>query len=63
VVVQFAIDRAGNVQSVGIVGSSNFEALDQAALDLVRASSPVPSPPEGLPSARLTIAIPIDYGL
>jgi protein TonB len=58
-----AAERAGNVQSVGIVGSSNFEALDQAALDLVRASSPVPSPPEGLPSARLTIAIPIDYGL
>lgn len=61
VVVQFTIDAAGNVQSVSIAGSSGFAALDQAARDLVYASSPVPRPPEGLPRSRLTIGMPIDY--
>ncbi|MBN9332720.1 energy transducer TonB [Devosia sp.] len=61
VVVQFAIDVGGNVQSVSIARSSGFASLDQAALDLVRASSPVPRPPEGLPRSRLTISMPIDY--
>lgn len=61
VIVQFTIDAAGNVQSVSVAGSSGFAALDQAARDLVYASSPVPRPPEGLPRARLTIGMPIDY--
>lgn len=61
VVVQFTIDAGGNVQSVGIARSSGFASLDQAARDLVYASSPVPRPPEGLPRARLTIAMPVDY--
>lgn len=62
VLVQFTIDTAGNVQSVSIAGSSGFASLDQAALELVRSSSPVPRPPEGLPRSRLTIGIPLDYG-
>lgn len=62
VVVQFSIDVGGNVLSVSIARSSGFASLDQAALELVRASSPVPRPPEGLPKSRLNIAMPIDYG-
>lgn len=61
VIVRFTIDAAGNVQSASIAGSSGFATLDQAALDLVYASSPVPRPPEGLPRSRLTIGMPIDY--
>ena len=61
VVVQFTIDAGGNVQSVSVARSSGFASLDQAARDLVQASSPVPRPPEGMPKARLTIAMPIDY--
>jgi protein TonB len=63
VLVQFTIDIAGNVRSVSISRSSGFASLDQAALDLVRTSSPVPRPPDGLPAQRLSIGVPIDYGL
>ncbi|HWV21466.1 MAG TPA: TonB family protein, partial [Devosia sp.] len=61
VVVQFSIDASGRVLSVNVARSSGFGSLDQAARDLVIASSPVPPPPEGLPRSRLTIAMPIDY--
>lgn len=61
VVVQFTINAAGQVQSVSIAGSSGFASLDDAARDLVYASSPVPRPPEGIAGSRLTIAMPIDY--
>jgi protein TonB len=61
VMVQFAIDKGGNVQSVSVTASSGFASLDQAAIDLVYASSPVPRPPEGLPGWGLNIGIPIDY--
>jgi protein TonB len=61
VMVQFSIDRGGNVRSVRITGSSGYASLDQAAIDLVYASSPVPRPPEGLPEWGLNIGIPLDY--
>lgn len=61
VVVQFSIDASGRVLSVNVARSSGFASLDQAARDLVMASSPVPPPPEGLPRSRLTISMPIDY--
>ncbi len=60
VVVQFKIDRAGNVQSVSVIGSSGFASLDEAALKLVYASSPVPPPPAGM-SGLGPINMPIDY--
>jgi protein TonB len=61
VVVQFTIDGSGRVQSVGVARSSGFESLDQAARALVQGASPLPAPPAGMPTSRLTISMPIDY--
>lgn len=61
VTVRFTIDREGNVRSATIAGSSGFASLDQAGLDLIYASSPLPRPPEGLPDWGLTIGMPLEY--
>ncbi len=63
VFVQFTIDAAGQVRSVSITGSTGHASLDQAALDLIYASSPLPRPPEGIPPSRMTIGMPIGYWL
>lgn len=60
-VIRFTIDISGRVLSIALTGSSGFAELDQAAVDLVNRSSPVPAPPQGLPQSRLTLTVPIEY--
>ncbi|MBB4010627.1 energy transducer TonB [Allorhizobium taibaishanense] len=58
--IRFQIDDSGNVLSASISRSSGFANLDQAALDAIRRSSPVPAPPPGV---NKTINVPIRFDL
>lgn len=60
VYVRFRIDDAGNVLSVSLSRSSGYPTLDSAVLDMVRAASPVPAPPEGV---NKTITAPVRFNL
>lgn len=55
-VVQFSITLNGKLGSVGIARSSGSDALDRAALEVVRKAQPFPPPPGG---ARRTYSIKI----
>ncbi|MCC8933965.1 energy transducer TonB [Rhizobium sp. 'Codium 1'] len=60
VYVRFRIDNSGNVLSVSLSRSSGYPTLDSAVLDMVRAASPVPAPPEGV---NKTITAPVRFNL
>ncbi|MFN3721241.1 MAG: energy transducer TonB [Rhizobium rhizophilum] len=60
VYVRFRIDDSGNVLSVSLSRSSGSQTLDSAVLDMVRAASPVPAPPEGV---NKTITAPVRFNL
>lgn len=55
--IMFSVDSNGRVSGVGLTRSSGFPALDQAALDTARATSPLPPPPEGLAGRSLTMVV------
>lgn len=57
----FTIDRAGNVLTSRVVHSSGSEALDAAALALIKNAQPLPIPPAGLPEDLLSVVVPIVY--
>jgi protein TonB len=56
--VYFTIDGSGRITSARLSRSSGVAALDQAALDTVRRSSPIPAPP---PGAQRVLTVPIRF--
>lgn len=58
--VTFRIDVSGNVVSARLARSSGSSELDQAAVDLIWRSSPVPAPPEPA-FARNPISLPVKF--
>ncbi|WP_373050121.1 TonB family protein [Thalassovita aquimarina] len=63
VILRLALGAKGNVVNVSVLSSSEFELLDQAALDLVNAAGPFPTPPALGANGQLRIRVPIDYAL
>lgn len=61
-VVAFRIDPNGRVLDIKIGKSSGQQALDDAALEVLRRANPVPRPPQALAS-RLEFSIPIRFSL
>lgn len=61
VYVRITVDRAGNVLDSAIVRSRHFLPLDNGALDLVRRSSPLPSPPASISSNTVQFVVPVNY--
>lgn len=59
--LEFTIDRDGNVLTSRVVHSSGSEALDAAALTLIKSAAPMPIPPAGLPDDLLSVIVPIVY--
>lgn len=55
-IVAFSIGANGGLASVSLARSSGSQALDQAALGLVRGASPFPKPPQG---ARRSFSVQI----
>ena len=60
-IVRFTVDTGGRVLSAALSRSSGFPELDQAAVDVVHRSSPIPRPPDGLPSSQLTLVVPVEF--
>ena len=63
VVIGFTLSPAGRVSSAEIVQSSRHSALDQAALNAVKAASPFPRPPANLFDGPLQMKITIVFEL
>lgn len=63
VVVTFTIGRDGTVSGARIAESAGAAALDEAALDLLRAAAPVPALPETFAGRSATVSLPITYSL
>lgn len=62
VVVRMRIDRAGYVRYYALEQSSGVNALDAAAIDMVRRANPVPAVPANYPAGNLIeFLIPITF--
>lgn len=61
--VRFTIREDGSVEAVAVAESSRSRALDDAALDAVKASAPFPRPPRHLFSEDLPLEITILFEL
>lgn len=59
--VGFALDRFGHVLSVSIVKGSGDPAFDEAALQMVRRSDPVPQPPPLIADEGLNFTLPVIF--
>lgn len=63
VLLTFTISRSGELLSARIVTGSGEPGLDQAALDMLQRSSPMPPLPDDLGLDKLTLTIPVEYSL
>jgi protein TonB len=63
VVLRFVIDSDGSAKELSVIGSSNYQILDEAALRAVRDSSPFPGPPEKFFKGPVTLEICLIFKL
>ena len=61
ITVAFVLDRLGHVLSTAIVKGSGNLAFDEAALDMVRRSDPVPQPPALVADEGLSFTLPVNF--
>jgi TonB family protein len=61
VVVNFTLDRAGHVISTSIVKSSGDVAFDEAAMQMIKQSDPVPPPPPVIADDGLSFTLPVIF--
>lgn len=59
--VNLVINRLGHVLSLEIAQSSGDPLYDQAALDMIRRSDPVPRPPAALTDDTFSRTLPVDF--
>ncbi|MGP9811448.1 cell envelope integrity protein TolA [Rhodopseudomonas sp. NSM] len=61
IVVSFELDRVGHVLATRIVEGSGDAAFDQAAIDMIKRSDPVPAPPPLIADEGLTFSLPVIF--
>ena len=61
--VSFVLARDGSVLSAQVTGGSGFVLLDQAALDMFNAASPLPPVPNYVEGETVKIGMPISFSL
>jgi len=61
IVVSFVLDRTGHVLSSSVVRGSGDASFDQAALDMLRRSDPVPAPPPLVADEGLAFTLPVIF--
>jgi protein TonB len=62
-VLQFAIDRSGNVLDYRIARSSGHAVLDEEVEAMIRRAAPLPPAPPEMRSARLEFVVPVQFVL
>lgn len=63
-VVRVRIDRKGNVRYYALEYSTGYEALDHAAIDMIKRANPVPAVPSDYPKGELLeFLIPVSFSL
>lgn len=63
VIIQFNLDRNGNILSKTVVQSSGHSALDKAALKMAEKAAPFPKPPSVLQGDSFNIKVPVPFKL
>ena len=61
VTLSMVINRLGHVLSVEVAGTSGDPVFDEAALDMVRRSDPVPRPPAALTDDTFSRTIDVNF--
>lgn len=61
IMVSFALDRMGRVLSATIVKGSGDTAFDEAALNMLKRSDPVPQPPPMVADEGLSFTLPVIF--
>ncbi len=61
--LQVELAASGQLQSVRVISSSGHDVLDQQAIDMVRAATPLPPLPAPLAGQILTIDVPVVFRL
>jgi periplasmic protein TonB len=59
--ISITVARDGTVLDAEIAQSSGADYLDQSALEMVRAASPLPPVPDTIPAAKVSFKIPAQY--
>jgi periplasmic protein TonB len=59
--VSLVLNRLGHVLSVAVAESSGDPHFDEAALEMVRRSDPVPRPPAALTDDTFSYTLPVDF--
>jgi TonB family protein len=59
--VHLTLNRLGNVVQVGVLHSSGDAAFDEAALDMIRRSDPVPRPPAELTDDTFSYSLNVNF--
>jgi protein TonB len=62
-VLQFTIDRSGNVLDYRIARSSGHAVLDEEVEAMIRRAAPLPPAPPEMHSARLEFVVPVQFVL
>ena len=63
VMVQFTVDRTGNVVASQVVQSSGSLLLDDAAMAMLRRAAPLPAPPPQAQGSAFEFVLPIRFKL
>ena len=63
VTVRFTFDKQGTILSTEIVKSSGHEILDRAATQMLQRANPLPSIPDTVEGARMTLTVPVSFCL
>ncbi|RTL91133.1 TonB family protein [Ancylobacter aquaticus] len=61
--VTFSINRAGQVLSVRLAGSSGNPRFDEEAVAMLRRASPVPPPPPEVAGSTISFTVPVLFSL
>ncbi|HEX4118061.1 MAG TPA: energy transducer TonB [Rhizomicrobium sp.] len=61
--LEFVMDRAGNVLSYRVVGSSGFADLDDEAREMIQNAQPMPPVPPNYPGTTLDLVLPLVFSL
>lgn len=62
-VLNFTVDRNGQVLSAEIEKSSGFFLLDEETLGLIKRVQPLPVPPQGMRAHVITVSVPVVFSL